>query len=187
MWPEDVRLKVLFLRKRVLIVLIFIFILFYIFMLVCYNLFPFKYRDIIEREAKANNLPPSLIAAIIKAESNFVETAISKAGAKGLMQITDETARYCSEKAGIYDYDLFYPEHNIKMGAWYFNFLLSKFEGDIKLASAAYNAGEGNVRRWLNDKSLTDEEGNLVKIPYPETKKYVSRISIYKKIYDILY
>jgi soluble lytic murein transglycosylase len=74
------------------------------------------------------------------------------------------------------------------MGAWYIDYLISKFEGDMILALAAYNAGPAKVQNWLNDTSLTDNGQKLIQIPYKETENYVKKINSayeqYKELYN---
>lgn len=100
-----------------------------------------------------------MIKGVIKAESNFQITAVSHAGARGLMQLMPETAR----ELGVDDpFDI---EQNIDGGARYLRQMLDKFGGDLKTALAAYNAGPGAVEKY---------GGNVP--PYLETKQYVRRV-----------
>jgi soluble lytic murein transglycosylase-like protein len=116
-----------------------------------------KYGPIIEQAAAKYRLNPSLIAAVIKAESNGDARAVSTAGAKGLMQLIDTTAADMGVR------DVFNPQENIEGGAKYLRKLLDRF-GDIKTALAAYNAGPETVQRY----------GGIP--PYPETIKYVRSV-----------
>jgi len=112
---------------------------------------------IIYREARRNNLPPELVAAVVEAESDFRPRLISDKNAQGLMQIVPETGRLMG--AG----DLFNPEENIAAGTKYLRYLLDRFP-DQRTALAAYNAGEGNVERF----------GGMP--PFGETQTYVQRV-----------
>lgn len=113
----------------------------------------------IHTAARKYDLPPNVIKGVIKAESNFQITAVSHAGARGLMQLMPETAR----ELGVDDpFDI---EQNIDGGARYLRQMLDKFGGDLKTALAAYNAGPGAVEKY---------GGNVP--PYPETKQYVRRV-----------
>lgn len=145
--------------------------------------FPTPYKDAVEKYAAEYGVETKLIYAVIKAESNFDPSAVSHAGAKGLAQLTDSTAEYVAKMIGI-EYsqgDSFNAEKNIRLSAYYLHYLLKKYDGDLPCTIAAYNAGEGNVDKWLK------ENGGIDAIPFPETEKYVKKVRIYKKIYEILY
>jgi soluble lytic murein transglycosylase-like protein len=117
-----------------------------------------KYAQEIEQVARKYGLDPKLLHAVIRAESAYDPTAVSPKGAVGLMQLMPDTAaRYGA-------YDRYDPFLNLEAGARYLRDLLSAF-GDVKLAVAAYNAGEGAVRKY----------GNRIP-PYFETQAYVSRV-----------
>jgi soluble lytic murein transglycosylase len=132
------------------------------------------------------DLDPYLVFSVIKVESNFSLCAKSNKGALGLMQILPATAEYIADKLNIEDYDLFDSKINIKFGCYYLRYLLDKFNcADLVLC--AYNAGEGNVNKWLNDKRYSNDKVSLVYIPFYETREYVKLVNknfkIYKKIY----
>lgn len=153
-----------------------------------YKMFPLRCVEEIRSESAARGVDPYLTAALIKAESNFDPFALSNAGAKGLMQLTDETALFCAEKLGftLGEGDIYDPEVNIRLGVYYLSRLLEIF-GDEDLAAAAYNAGEGRVREWLNDPTYSTDGEKLDSIPYGETERHVEKIALYKKVYKILY
>ena len=148
------------------------------------RLFPLSYRETVISAADKNNIPPALLYALIKAESNFDPAATSPKGAKGLMQLMDETALWCSEKSDIPLTDIHSPEENIALGAYYLGYLLSMFDGQTALAVAAYNAGQGRVNRWLSDSAYSPDGKTLSEIPFPETDRYVKKVSLYQKIYE---
>lgn len=152
--------------------------------------YPTKYMGIIKENSEKYNIDPLLILALIKAESGFNESAVSPQGAKGLMQLQDKTAQWCAEKIGIKNFkaeQLFDPKINIKLGTWYLGeYLLDYYDGDMQLALTAYNAGVGNVDKWLDNKNLSDGV-NLTKIPYNETYTYVNKINSYHQRYKQLY
>ena len=113
-------------------------------------LYPQRYADLVEREAAQFELDPDLVYAIIKTESGFDSQAVSSAGAKGLMQLTQETfdwiaSLYPTEDGGA---DVFQPEDNIHCGCALLRLLLDQY-GSLEVALAAYNAGMGNVSQWL--------------------------------------
>jgi hypothetical protein len=122
-----------------------------------------QYRDLVLQVSEKHQVDPALLAAVIKVESDFKPDAVSPKGAKGLMQLMDGTAK--SQNVN----NVFDPLENIEGGAKYLKELLEEFDGDQKLALAAYNAGPSSVRRYKNIP------------PYPETQKYVDRVfSLFK-------
>lgn len=141
-------------------------------------IYPVKYQEYVETYADEYDLDPYLVYAIIKVESGFDPEAKSKAGAMGLMQVMEETAIECNEKAGFgYNIpeDLSDPEVNIRIGCYYLNSLYNIY-GDMKLAVTAYNGGTGNVDEWIRDAEFSDGKGGLAKIPYKETRRYVEKV-----------
>ena len=146
---------------------------------------PLKYEDVIRQEAADPDLAqtlagdielpptdPALIAAVIYQESRFSDQTSSQ-GARGLMQITPDTADTIENLSGgetfVYE-DLANPELNIKYGTFYLRYLLDKYAGDEAAALAAYNAGEGNADRWGGaDLKPSD-------ITFPETQSYVVEV-----------
>jgi soluble lytic murein transglycosylase-like protein len=116
------------------------------------------FGSLIYSEAKKNNLPPELVAAVAHTESKFQPTARSGAGAIGLMQLVPRTGRWLGAS------NLTDPVQNIMAGAKYLRYLTDRFDGDQQKAIAAYNAGEGAVRRF----------GGVP--PYRETRNYVQRV-----------
>lgn len=118
-----------------------------------------QYRALIEHTARQHGLWPELLHAVIRAESGYRPDAVSVAGACGLMQLMPETAARFEVR------DIWDPAENLRGGARYLRFLLDLFGQDLRLALAAYNAGENAVRRY----------GNQVP-PYPETQEYVVRV-----------
>ncbi len=152
--------------------------------------YPITYQSIVEKYAKEYKLEPSLVFAIIRTESKFDANAVSKNAAYGLMQLREETGLDCSKKLNIKNFkkeDLMNPEINIRMGCCYFRSLLNRYRNNTRNAIAAYNSGPGNVDKWLKDKTCIDADGNLVNIPFSETKDYVKKVSTayyqYKKLY----
>jgi hypothetical protein len=120
------------------------------------------FGKIIYDQAKKNALPPELVAAVVRAESKFVPTARSNAGAVGLMQLIPRTGQWLGAR------DLTNPTQNVMAGTKYLRYLTDRFNGDTQKAVAAYNAGEGNVRRF----------GGIP--PFRETRDYVSRVADYR-------
>lgn len=156
---------------------------------VALRLFPLEFSDHIKTFSEENGLDAALTAALIKAESGFDKNAVSSAGAMGLMQITEPTALFCSKNMPL-DLsgkpDIFDPQKNIAMGAWYLKRLLDKYR-DESCALAAYNAGEGNVDKWLADPRYSSDGRTLENIPFGETDLHNQKIRWYKVIYRLLY
>jgi len=124
-----------------------------------------KLHSIIEQVASRHNVDPALIKAIIMAESGYDPRAVSKKGAKGLMQLMPKTA----QELGVTE--VFDPEDNVEAGVRYFKRLLKRFGGDVKLALAAYNAGSTKVRRYRGVP------------PIRATRYYVRKVFHYYRIY----
>jgi soluble lytic murein transglycosylase len=137
---------------------------------------PLRHEDVIRQQAADKGLDPALIAGVIYAESHFRDQT-SHAGARGLMQITPQTARAIAQRTGgtaFTDADLATPQVNIAYGAWYLRHLLDHYGGNEVLGLAAYNAGMGNVDRWVAGHG----GGNLkpADLPFPETRAYVQKV-----------
>ena len=116
------------------------------------------FGSIIYKEAKKQNIPPELVAAVVHTESKFKPNARSGAGAMGLMQLVPKTGRWMGAR------NLMNPAENIMAGTKYLKYLNDRFDGDQQKVIAAYNAGEGNVRRF----------GGVP--PFRETRQYVSKV-----------
>ena len=123
------------------------------------------FGSIIYREAKKNNVRPELVAAVVEAESRFKPTARSGAGAVGLMQLVPRTGKWMGAK------DLTNPTQNIAAGTKYLKYLNERFDGNETKVIAAYNAGEGNVKRF----------GGVP--PFKETRNYVKKVRNYESEY----
>jgi soluble lytic murein transglycosylase len=151
---------------------------------------PLRHEDIIRQQAADKGLDPSLIAAVIYAESRFRDGQTSAAGAQGLMQLTPATARYIARKSGGTQFvvdDLGTPQVNIAYGAYYLRYLLDRYDGNEDLALAAYNAGEGNVDRWIASARAHDRALTTAAIPYAETRAYVQRVEAVRRDYRRAY
>lgn len=153
------------------------------------QLYPIPYKDFIAAQAKVNNLEMALVAAMVKVESNFKPDAVSKADARGLMQLRPSTAAEVARQLGYPVGDdflarLFEPEYNITLGTRYYSSMLRQFDGDEVLALAAYNAGPNKLRSWLEAGIWDGTWGNRSQIPYKETRNYLDRVRHYKDIYS---
>ncbi|HEX7299941.1 MAG TPA: lytic transglycosylase domain-containing protein [Solirubrobacteraceae bacterium] len=151
---------------------------------------PLRHEDIIRQQAQEKGLDPALIAGVIYAESHFRDGQTSSAGALGLMQLTPRTARYIARKSGgtafVLD-DLATPQVNIAYGAYYLRYLLQRYGENETLALAAYNAGEGNVDRWIASARQRERDLTVAAIPYAETRSYVTRVEDAKREYQRTY
>lgn len=152
-------------------------------------LYPFPYREIIEMNAEFAGVDPQLVAALIYVESKFKPDAESRRGARGLMQLMPETALWVSEQKGLSHQvdELFEPEVNLKLGIWYLAYLFREFDGDRVLVLAAYNAGWSKVKEWLASGAWEGKVNDLHRIPYLETRRYVTKIMRTYYLYRYLY
>jgi soluble lytic murein transglycosylase len=126
----------------------------------------------------------------MKAESRFDSNALSKKGAKGLMQIMDSTGAWVAELSKLEGYThelLFDPQVNIELATWYMAHLLERYDGNVDLMLMAYNAGSGNVFKWRQDTRYSSDGDTIDQIPFKETREYVKKVKRYYKIYKWLY
>jgi len=147
--------------------------------------FPVRYLHIVE--ANAGEIDPSVILAVIMAESSFRPYVQSHAGAQGLMQLMPSTAEWVAQLMGKTDFDpetIWEPEVNIALGSFYLNWLKRRYNGDINLAIAAYNAGQGRVNSWLADPEVSSDGRTLDTIPFNETRNYVERVEFNRRMYE---
>jgi peptidoglycan lytic transglycosylase len=146
---------------------------------------PLRHDDIIRQQAREKDLDPALIAAVIYEESKFRDQT-SRAGARGLMQITPETADFIASRSGGIHFersDLATPQINIAYGSFYLRYLLDRYEGNATLAVAAYNAGHTNVDHWVRDAGGAGGFDAASDIPFPETRKYVNGVLKHRRDY----
>jgi len=151
--------------------------------------FPLAYLDEIQNIAIQTGVQSSLIWSVIRQESVFNTHAVSRAGARGLMQIMPKTANYIAKKSAlgkVHEQDLFLPPVNIQLGTLYLAKLLKRFDDQPALAIAAYNAGPTRVKRWQTKTPSTDMEIWVELIPFNETRRYVQQVIAFTKVYDWL-
>jgi soluble lytic murein transglycosylase len=140
---------------------------------------PLRHEDVIRQQAREKDVDAALIAAVIYSESKFSD-ATSSAGARGLMQITPEAAKFIEKQSGGTTFklsDLSDPELNIRYGTFLLRELLDRYDGDEAAALAAYNAGPGNADKWGGS------DLNVSDIPFPETRAYVEEVLEKQKAY----
>jgi soluble lytic murein transglycosylase len=133
---------------------------------------PLHHEDIIRQQSQEKKVDAALIAAVIYSESKFADQT-SSAGARGLMQITPEAAKYIEKRSGGTTFkleDLSDPEINIRYGTFLLRELLDRYHGDVAAALAAYNAGPGNADKWGGS------DLSVSAIPFPETRAYVEEV-----------
>lgn len=154
-------------------------------------LFPLNYGDAIRAEAQRRSLDPYLLASIIRQESGFEPSTVSNAGAVGLMQIMPQEAARIASLAGIEGMTrerLFDPVENIAVGAAEYSQKLAAMSGSDILATAAYNAGEEAVGKWLAQTPISDPDLFIESIPYAETRLYVKSVNRnrfeYRRVYE---
>ena len=138
---------------------------------------PLRHDDVIRQQAADKGLDPALIAAVIYEESRFRDQT-SHAGARGLMQITPETADFIARRSGGHRFvqeDLASPQINIAYGSYFLRYLIDHYGGNVTLAIAAYNAGQANVDRWVGRVGGSDGF-DAADIPFPETRAYVENV-----------
>lgn len=153
-------------------------------------LYPTKYSEYVDRYSNEYELDKTVIYAVIKAESGFDTDNRSHTGARGLMQIMPETGQWAADMMGLDGYDaekLYEPDTNIHIGCWYLRYLLDMYEGNLPTALAAYNAGLGNVSRWLEDPTYSADGSSLDTVPYKETEGYVEKTLKYIEGYEKYY
>lgn len=178
-------------KKLVTIILIIIFIVMLVnnYKKLLKPLFPIRYEKEIKLYSLKYDVDYKLVAAIIKVESKYNKNAKSHKDAIGLMQIIPSTGQWVSDIIGIEEFDtnmLYDVDINIKIGSWYFKYLLNNFN-ETETALAAYNAGFGNVSNWLKNKKYSSNGQTLDVIPFKETNTYVKKVGFYYFIYDKLY
>ena len=151
--------------------------------------FKIDYTEYIYKYGEEYNIDPMLIAAIINVESEYNRNIKSRSGAMGLMQLMEETALEEADEVGeniIVTEKLYNPEVNIKIGTKYIAKLIKKYD-NLYLALAAYNAGMGNVDRWIEEGIIKKDGTDIENIPLKETNNYVRKILRDYKIYKYLY
>lgn len=174
--------------KYMLIVLFFALFIAAISAVIINYLYPRDYMDLVNRYSQEFDVDPALVLSVIRAESSFRSEAVSRAGARGLMQLMKPTAYWLAPQIGIYDFYhdmLFDPAVNIRLGTYYLSMQLDRFTY-TEVALAAYNAGSGNVRSWLENSDYSSDGVTLKYIPFSETRNYVNRVIGNMRIYSVL-
>ncbi|MBI2160048.1 MAG: transglycosylase SLT domain-containing protein [Candidatus Rokubacteria bacterium] len=143
--------------------------------------YPFGWRAEVTDAAARAGLDPYLVAAVVREESSYYPRAVSRAGARGLMQLLPQTAKLLAPAGDLDD-----PALNLQLGARFLAALLREFS-DPRLALAAYNAGPARLRQWWSARRTDDVEAFIEQIPYDETRHYVKRVVLswdeYRRLY----
>ncbi|HNT27725.1 MAG TPA: lytic transglycosylase domain-containing protein [bacterium] len=150
-------------------------------------LYPVPHIDAVLRLSEEFALSPALIYAIMRAESFYRDWVVSGAGAIGLMQIMPSTFQKIALQGGIKVNDPYNPYESLKAGVWYISKLLRRFDGNIALAVASYNAGPKRVSQWYSQFGTLPAMSFIELIPYYETRNYVKRVIRFYEIYSYLY
>ncbi|GAB4274277.1 MAG: hypothetical protein Kow0029_14480 [Candidatus Rifleibacteriota bacterium] len=154
--------------------------------------YPEAYMNLVRAEAKKNGIDPYWVLSIMREESHFNPKILSRSNAMGLMQILPSTGKWIAAKVGYHKFrkdHLWKPQINVKFGCWYLKYLYDMFNGDLYLASAAYNGGQGNITRKVENGPYArlDVLERLDKVPLPETRDYYKKVMgsywNYKKLY----
>jgi len=184
------------LRKKRVLLLLFLGMLFLLFVQSQWLgrwMYPIAYEDEIRKYAAKYDVDPLLVAAIIRVETNFQAGRESRKGAIGVMQLMPETATWAMEQLKMnnrwsLDELKNTADPNILIGTWYLKSLHKQFNENWIAAIAAYNAGPGNVNKWIRNK-VWDGSYDTAKqqIPYGETKLYVQRVIHYYDKYKNIY
>lgn len=187
---EKNKIKPIVLRSisAIIIVCFVFFVMLFSFSSLCKTLYPLKFTNCVEIFCKEYNLSQYFVFAVIKCESNFKIDAVSKTGARGLMQLMPDTFDWISSK--LFEESsfekAFEAETNIEYGCYLYSYLLKRYNNK-HTAIAAYHAGIGSVDKWLRDERYSKDGKTLYEIPFPSTKKYVNKVIETEKIYNKLY
>ena len=150
---------------------------------------PLKYSGYVEKYSEEYGVDKFLIYSVIKTESGFDTKAVSNVGARGLMQIMEETFDWIKYRLDddetVYD-DMFEADTNIRYGAYLIDYLVDYFE-DVDAAAAAYHSGIGAVSDWLSDSSCSHDGKTLYNIPSSTAAHYVDKINKALAVYTELY
>ncbi len=153
-------------------------------------LFPRPYWDDLTANASKNGLDPFLVASLIRQESEFNPTVVSKANAYGLMQLLPSTGKGEAKRLGVKGFttnSLLNPSTNLELGEADLRQSLDRYGGQVEYALAAYNAGDAPVRNWIAQGGYQDVPEWVESIPYTETREYVQGIMRNREMYRAVY
>ncbi|WP_172252373.1 lytic transglycosylase domain-containing protein [Saccharibacillus deserti] len=153
--------------------------------------YPIGYKEDIREQSESYDIDPFLIASIIRVETNFKPSKESRVGALGIMQLMPDTANWAIEQGRLPQATperiKHEPDTNIRIGTWYLRNLSDQF-GENRLAVvAAYNAGPGNVKKWIREGTWDGTLEDVRSIPIGETRHYIQRVVYYYNQYTKVY
>lgn len=146
--------------------------------------FPMGFELQVRQASKQTGLEPAFVWSIIRQESAFNQQAVSRSGARGLMQLMPGTAQDVIKKHKLKKGDIFSPEMNIRLGTLYLSEMTERFGGNPALAAAAYNAGPHRVNTWLKRTPFDSAEAWIEAIPFNETRRYVQQVMAFVSVYE---
>ena len=152
--------------------------------------YPVEYQELVEQYCQEFSVEPALCYAVIRTESSFNPEATSSIGARGLMQLTEETFDWIKLKIApsedlTFD-DLYDPETNIRFGTYFVSYCLLRYHDDLATAAAAYHSGWGTVDNLLAQAEYSSDGETLDHYPYPQMRLYVRKITnSYQRYQDI--
>ncbi len=152
-------------------------------------LFPLPWWDEVKADAAREGVDPYLVAGLIRQESAFYDRAVSRASARGLMQVLPSMGRFLAKRLGVHPYStetLFDARTNLKLGIHYFRTLIEEHQGRVEDTLAAYNAGPNRVQAWRAI-GFEDTVEFVESIPFSETREYIQVVlrnaELYRKLY----
>ncbi|MCL1802101.1 MAG: lytic transglycosylase domain-containing protein [Eubacteriaceae bacterium] len=175
-------------KKILLAITALLAVMFFSVCAAAYCYYPLRHLEIISKYADEYSLDISLVCGVIHTESRFNKNAVSAKGAIGLMQIMESTAYWLASQMDLGSFsieNIYEADLNVRMGCYYLSALIKQYGSD-SLALCAYNAGSGNVNRWLASEDYSHDGISLYYIPYAETRNYVQRVYRAQKIYGFL-
>ena len=153
-------------------------------------MYPIKHEEYIKHYTQKYEVDPFLVLAIAQVETKFNHGKISKKGAIGMMQIMPETARWIVEEGGFPDSyltKLDQKEVNIELSSWYLAKMYHQFNRNAVATIAAYNAGPGNVSKWISEGKWDGSFEHANMIPFGETRHYVQRVFYFYDRFKTIY
>lgn len=180
-------------KKKVILVIGIIIVAFILgIMSIKTFVLPLKYKEQVLTYSQKYNIDPYLVLAIINTESRFDKDATSNKDAKGLMQVTDATAQEVNEITNsveiLTEENIYNADINIEIGCQYLASLIERYNGNYYLAICAYNAGIGNVNKWIDENKVSATlDTTDIELPFAETTNYLKKVISNYKNYKIIY